>query len=77
MAEALSDSESELDSQTPPTTDQITDQRPSLSRETLRTMKFNCLECCYESTFTEKLLTECKKATPKAVKPIDDIIFIT
>ena len=36
------------------------------------TMKFNCLECCYESTFTEKLLTECKKATSKAVT-IDDI----
>ncbi len=49
-----------------------TDQRPSLSQETLialMTMQFNCLECCYESTFTEKLLTECKKATSQAVKP--------
>ncbi len=58
------------------------DQRPSLSQETLialMTMKFNCLECCYESTFTEKLLSECKKATSQAVNQarmiIDDIIF--
>ena len=34
------------------------------------------LGVCYESTFTEKLLRECKKATSKAVKPIDDIIKV-
>ena len=70
MAEALSDSVSELDPQT-------TDQSPSLSQETLialMTMKLNCLECCYESTFTEKLLRECECKKAKAVKPIDDII---
>ena len=41
------------------------------------TMKINCWECCYESTITKKLLTECKKkANSKAVKPIDDIIKV-
>ena len=54
---------------------------PSLSQETLISlmiMKLNCLQCCYESTFTEELLTECKRATPKAIKSYnfgDDIIF--
>ena len=46
------------------------DQRPSLSQETLISlmiMKFNCLQCCHESTFTEELLTEVR-ATSKAVK---------
>ena len=70
MAEALSDSESELDPQTPPL---LTRLLPSLSQETLialMTMKINCLKCCYEPPFTEKLLTESKKANSKAVKPI-------
>ena len=48
-----------------------TDQRPSLSQETLislMTVKFNCLECCYESALIEELLKECKRATSKVVK---------
>ena len=43
-------------------------------------MKFNCLQCCYESTSTEELLTGCKRATSKAVKSyaftFDDIILL-
>ena len=73
MAEALSDYESELDPQTPPL---LTRLLPSLSQETLialMTMKINCWECCYESTFTKKLQ---KKANSKAVKPINDIIKV-
>ena len=31
-------------------------------------MKFNSIQCCYESTFTEELLTECMKATSEAIK---------
>ena len=48
-----------------------TDQWPSLSQETLIsliTMKFNSIENCYESTFTEDLLKKCKKATSIVVK---------
>ncbi|SMN12557.1 hypothetical protein SPBRAN_1766 [uncultured Candidatus Thioglobus sp.] len=43
-----------------------TDQRGSLKQSTiisLMTMKFNCDECCYETKFTEELLSKCKKAT--------------
>ena len=48
-----------------------TDQRPSLKQDTLvalMTMKFNSDSSCYDSTFTEELLTDCKKATSIAVK---------
>ena len=48
-----------------------TDQIPSLSQETLislMTVKFNCLECCYEAALSEELLKECKRATSKVVK---------
>lgn len=43
-----------------------TDQRPSLKQSTiisLMAIKFNSEECCYDTTFTEELLTKCKKAT--------------
>ena len=48
-----------------------TDQRPSLTQETLISlmiMKFNSAENCYEATFTEDLLKKCKKATSIVVK---------
>ena len=36
---------------------------------------FNCLQCRYESTFTEELLTECKRATSRKLSNhfIDDL----
>ena len=43
-----------------------TDQRPSLKQSTinsLMTIKFNSNECCYNATFSDELLTKCKKAT--------------
>ena len=58
-----------------------TDQRPSLSQETLislMTVKFNCLECCCESALSEELLKECKRGTSKKLLIFmmsHDIIF--
>ena len=53
-----------------------TDQRPSLKQDTLialMTMKFNAYNDCYDSSFSDELLTKCKKATVNAVKkPADD-----
>ena len=53
-----------------------TDQRPSLKQDTLialMTMKFNAYNDCYDSSFSDELLTKCKKATVNAVKkPTDD-----
>ena len=43
-----------------------TDQRPSLKPSTIASImsiKFNCEECCHDSTFSPELLTKCKKAT--------------
>ena len=49
-----------------------TDQRPSLNQDTLialMTRKFNCSDfSCHESTFSDDLLTKCKKATFLMVK---------
>ncbi len=49
-----------------------TDQRPSLNQDTLialMTMKFNCSDfSCYESNFSDDVLTKCKKATSLMVK---------
>ena len=48
-----------------------TDQRPSLKQDTsiaLMTMKFNAYNDCYDSSFSDELLTKCKKATVNAVK---------
>ena len=68
MAEALSDSESELDPQRGFSMLILTRGLQFKQRD-FDCFKFNSLECCYELTFTEKLLTEWKKATSKAVKP--------
>ena len=36
-------------------------------------MKFNAYNDCYDSSFSDELLTKCKKATVNAVKkPTDD-----
>ena len=43
-----------------------TDQRPSLKQSTiisLMAIKFNSEECCHDTTFSDDLLTKCKKAT--------------
>ena len=48
------------------------DQRPSLKQDTLislMTIKFNSSNDCYDSCFSESLLSTCKKATTLAVKP--------
>ena len=43
-----------------------TDQRPTLKQSTiisLMAIKFNSEECCHNASFTDKLLSKCKKAT--------------
>ena len=47
-----------------------TNQRSNLEQSTivsLMSMKFNCDDCCHDSTFSSELLTQCKKATTVAL----------
>ena len=51
------------------------DQRPSLKQDTLialMTLKFNAYNDCYDSSFSDELLTKCKKAAVNAVKKSTD-----
>jgi hypothetical protein len=48
-----------------------TDQRANLDQSTMVALlatKLNCDECCHTCSFTNELLTSCKKATAKVVK---------
>ncbi len=43
-----------------------TDERASLSHSTtvgLMSLKFNSVACCFDTDFSDELLTKCKKAT--------------